>query len=251
MTKEQLYGTLKERFQAVLKEQGAENEVLSVSCRALEPEEAIGTTKRRDFPILTGKDVMIQAEYKGVLGQAFTDAPAFYEGTLSEILELDIQKNPHERSIFIAAMNAVMAYLGLCRGTVHCRTKGPELCAGDMEGYLKKNYPDVKRIALVGCQPAILEMLAKSPYEVRVLDLNPANVGQVRYGVQVEDGEAVKEEIRNSYAELILCTGSTICNGTMADYLDIKPEVLFFGTSAAGAAALLGLKRVCFADRYE
>lgn len=251
MTKEQLYGTLKDKFQAILKEYGGEEEILSVSCRALAPEEAIGTTKRKDFPILAGKDVMIQAEYKGVRGQAFTEAPVFFEGTLGEILELDIQGNPHERSIFIAALNAVMAYLGLCKGTVHCRTDGPERCAGDMEEYLKKNYPKVKRIALIGYQPALLEMLAKSPYEVRVLDLNPANVGQVRYGVLVEDGEAVKDEIRNSYGELILCTGSTICNGTMADYLDIKPEVLFYGTSAAGAAKLLGLKRVCFADRYE
>ena len=61
----------------------------------------------------------------------------------------------------------------------------------------------------------------------------------------------MKEEIRDSYAELILCTGSTLCNGSIVDYLNLDTEVLFFGTSASGAAALLGFKRVCFADKYE
>lgn len=250
MTKEQLYQQLKERFCEVLKTYGIENEVLSVSCRALTPEEAIGRTKRKDFPVLTGKDVMIQAEYKGTKGQAFTDAPAAYTGMLEDILEMDIQNNPHDRGIFIAAMNAVMASLGLCEGTVHCRTEGPEQCAVDMQQYLEVNYPDIKRIALVGYQPALLEMLSKSKYEVRVLDLNPDNIGQVRSGICVEDGTLAKEEVRDSYAELILCTGSTLCNGSIIDYMEISPEVVFFGTSAAGAAQLLGLKRMCFADRY-
>ncbi|MGI6063605.1 MAG: hypothetical protein ACOYBB_07605 [Blautia sp.] len=30
----------------------------------------------------------------------------------------------------------------------------------------------------------------------------------------------------------------------------LKRIILFFGTSTAGAAALLGLKRVCFAEKY-
>lgn len=248
MTKQQLYDTLKERFQSVLKEYGAENDTLCVSCRALTPKEAIGKTQRKDFPILTGKDVMIQAEYKGAKGQAFTDAPSAFDGTLQEILEMDLSKNPHERSIFIAALNAVMSYLGLCRGTVHCKGEDPEECARHMRKYLEENAAGVKRIALIGYQPALLEMLANSPYEIRVLDLNPENIGQLHYGIPVEDGEKVKQEIWTSYADLILCTGSTLCNGSIVDYLDIRPPVWFYGTSAAGAAPLLGLKRVCFCE---
>ena len=212
MTKKELYDILKERFQEVLKEHQIENDHLSVSCRSLTPEEAIGKTKRTDYPILTGKD---------------------------------------DRGIFIATVNAVMASLGLCCGTVHCRTEGPELCAQDMLNYLEINYPDVKRIALVGFQPSLLEMLSKSKYDVRVMDLNPNNIGQLKFGIRVEGGTAMKEEIRDSYAELILCTGSTLCNGSIIDYLDLDKDVLFFGTTASGAAPLLGLKRVCFADKYE
>lgn len=75
--------------------------------------------------------------------------------------------------------------------------------------------------------------------------------GSLKFGIRVEDRTAMKEEIRDSYAELILCTGSTLCNGSIIDYLDLDKEVLFFGTTASGAAPLLGLKRVCFADKYE
>lgn len=251
MTKKELYEILKERFEQVLKEHQIENDHLSVSCRALTPEEAIGKTKRTDYPILTGKDVMIQAEYKGVKGQAFTDAPSTFEGMLEDILQMDIEHNPHDRGIFIATMNAVLVSLGMCKGTVHCRKEGPELCAQDMKQFLETNYPDVQKIALVGFQPSLLEMLSKSKYEVRVMDLNPNNIGQVKFGICVEDGNVMKEEIRDSYAELILCTGSTLCNGSIVDYLNLDTEVFFFGTSASGAAALPGLKRVCFADKYE
>lgn len=251
MTKQELFSSLKEKFEQILRENHIENDKLSVSCRALTPEEAIGKTKRRDYPILTGKDVMIKAEYQGFRGQAFTDAPSIFEGMLEDVLSMDLEDNVHDRGIFIATVNAVMASLGACKGTVHCRTEGPELCAQDMLHYLEQNYPEVKRIALVGYQPSLLEMLAKSKYEVRVMDLNPNNIGQEKFGIVIEDGVEKMNEIRDNYAELILCTGSTLCNGSIVDYLGVEQEVLFFGTSASGAAPLLGLKRVCFADRYE
>lgn len=194
---------------------------------------------------------MIQAEFRGARGQAFTDAPLFFTGTLSEVLAMDITADPHARSLFIAVLNAVMASLGRCRGTVHCRTEGPELCAGEMRRFLETEYPDVRRIALIGYQPALLDMLTHSGYAVRVLDLNPANVGQARCGIVVEDGRAAYADIANGWADLILCTGSTVCNGSITDYLGLPTEVLFFGTSLSGAAVLMGLPRVCFADLYS
>ncbi len=251
MTKSELFKKLKNGFENIIREYHIEDDVLSVTCRSLTPEEAIGKTKRTDFPILTGKDVMIQAEYRGFKGQAFTDAPSTYHGMLKDIITMDIENDPYARGIFIATLNAVMASLALCIGTVHCRKEGPEYCAQNMAQFLNTNYPNIKRIALVGYQPALLEMLSKSKYEVRVMDLNPDNIGQVKYGLCIEDGRSMKKEIRDNFAELILCTGSTLCNGSIIDYLEIKPEVLFFGTSASGAAPILGLKRVCFADKYE
>ena len=160
---------------------------------------------------------------------------------------LDIANDAHARGIFIASLNAVMNALGRCKGTVHCRTDGPELCAKEMEAYLEEHYANAKRIGLVGYQPALLEMLSNSDREVRVLDLNPANIGENRYGIQVEDGATQKDDVIE-WADLILCTGSTICNGTIVDYLNLEKEVLFFGISIAGAAEFLGVKRVCFVE---
>ena len=250
MTAEELYQTLKERFSELLRARGLAQEEVSISCRALSPEEAIGQTKRRDFPILTGKDIMIQAECMDCQGQAFTDAPSAFSGTLSELLTLDIVRDAHSRGLFIAALNAVCCALGLCTGTTHCRTDGPEKCAQDMRAFLEQNYPAAKRITLIGYQPALLEMLTGSRYQVRALDLNPANIGQERFGIKIEDGVSAMEDAIG-FADLILCTGSTLCNGTIVKFLLPDKETLFFGITAAGAAALLGLKRVCFADRYE
>ncbi|RHR06813.1 hypothetical protein DWX58_12765 [Pseudoflavonifractor sp. AF19-9AC] len=250
MTAETFYTTLKSAFEATLAEHHIGDEAVEVTCRALSPEEAIGSTVRRDFPILTGKDVMIQARFRSSLGQAFTQAPLAFQGSLSQVLAADLVGDPHARGLYIATLNAVTRELGLCEGTVHCRTQGPELCAGDMLTYLRTHYPEKQRIALVGYQPALLEMLSKSEYQVRVLDLNPDNVGQVRFGVTVEDGVRDYKSVALEYADLILCTGSTICNGTITDYLELSTPVVFFGTTISGAAALLGLKRACFAQQY-
>ena len=251
MTETVFFNSLKAKFEDVLKKNHIENENVTIFCRALTPEEAIGKTKRQDYPIISGKDIMIEANFKGSRGQAFTDSPTAFSGTLKEILDGNIEEDPRMRGLLIAAINAVMRHLDLCCGTVHCRTDGPELCAKDMLKFLQENYSHCRRIALIGYQPALLEMLANSEYQVRVLDLNPDNVGQMRYGVLVEDGKEAYESIIHGDVDLILCTGSTVCNGTIVNYLDLDTEVLFFGTTLAGTAALMGLKRACFAHCYE
>ncbi|MGN0295406.1 MAG: Rossmann-like domain-containing protein [Lachnospiraceae bacterium] len=250
MTADIFYDTLKQRFKQLLTDYEIGNETVEITCRALSPEEAIGKTKRRDFPILTGKDIMIQAEFRGCRGQAFTEAPLEFRGSLAEIVNADLSRDPYARGLYIATLNAVMSYLGKCTGTVHCRTDGPESCARDMYGWLRANYPDISRITLVGYQPALLEMLSGSEYQVRVLDLNPGNIGAARYGITVEDGEKARNDA-SEWADLILCTGSTVCNGTIVNYLDLDTEVVFFGTTLSGCAELMGLKRACFADRYS
>ena len=244
-----LYVTLREMFEDVLNAECLKNDPVEVFCRSLSAEEAIGTPKRKDYPILTGKDVMIQAEYRGFRGQAFTDAPSTFSGTLEEILNLDIVGNAHERGLFIAVMNAVLCSLGRCGNTVHCRTDGPERCAAAARSILREQWPNANNVTLVGYQPALLQMLAESGYDtVRVLDLNPANIGQERFGITIEDGQTCTESAISS-ADLILCTGSTLSNGTIVDYIGLD-KVVFYGITAAGAAELLGLRRLCFADCF-
>ena len=182
------------------------------------------------------------AEYKGSIGQAFTSAPADYEGSLSDIIEADIIENEYDRALFIASLNAVMRHLGMIEGTVHCKNDGPELCANQYVPFLKEEYGSPK-ILQVGYQPALLDKLAGN-FDLRIVDLNPKNIGKVVNGVTVEDGHNFADIL--DWADIVLCTGSTIANGSIVDYMDIGKEIIFYGTTLAGAAKLLGLKRVCF-----
>ena len=250
MNAENFFKELKSRFLALLEQEGILNEEIEIGTRSLSPEEAIGNTKRRDFPIIEGKDVMVQAKCMGSLGQAFTDAPTAFTGSLKEICELDLSSDSHNRGLFIAAVNAVMKHLGKVECTVHCRNEGPEKCSYDVVSYVKEHYGNPE-IALIGYQPAMLQRLAEN-FKVRVVDLDEKNIAHERYGVMVEDGRKweVTEEICNE-ADLILCTGSTVCNGTIVNFLKFEGKILFFGTTLAGAAALMNMPRLCFADRYQ
>ena len=243
MTETELYTKLREEFKKIMKEHHLEAGEIRIRSMALSPEEAIGITERKDYPILDGSEVMLQAEYEGCLGQAFTSAPAAYAGSLQEIIDADILGDSHARALFIASMNAVMRYLGLTDRTVHCKNNGPELCAKQVVPYIKEHYGSPK-ILQVGYQPAIFQNLAEN-FEMRILDLNPANVGTEKYGVKVGHGiDDFDESVK--WADLIVCTGSTICNGSIVPYLNLDKEILFYGTTLAAAAEILGLKRICF-----
>jgi hypothetical protein len=222
---------------------------VAIRAHALSPQEAIGNTERKDYPILTGKDVMLEATCNDFRGQAFTDAPSDFSGPLSEILALPFETDAHARGLLIATINAVMGSLGLCDRTVHCKDGGPKRCGVEAAAYVKECYGD-RRVLLVGLQPSILQNLADSFTKVRVLDLNPDNIGLNKCGVVIGDGEKDRREAME-WAELILCTGSAVCNGTLVNYLDTGVETLFYGTTLSGTAKLLGLKRLCFADQYQ
>lgn len=248
MTKEQLFDRLKEYMYELLRENGLEDESICIVAKGLSSEEAIGITERKDYPLLTGKEIMLSAEFDGVKGQAFTSAPCQYNGTIKDLLEGDMAENEYDRGLFIAALNAVATRFGKADKAIHCRNEGPEKCAKSIREYLNEHY-DVEKIAMVGYQPAILASISKD-YSVRVLDLSPVNIGEIKSGCKVEDGIKDYEEVIE-WADLILCTGSTICNGSIVDYLDIKKEVLFFGTTLAGAAPCLGVKRLCFTEELD
>ena len=245
MTVCQLFETLQTKFREILEEHGLADTEIQIRARGLTPEEAIGHTERKDFPILTGRETMLMAEFRGAAGLAFTDAPAQFSGTVGEILAMDLVNDAHARGLFIASLNAVMRYLGLSENSVHCKNRGPELCAGHRVEWVKRQYGQPK-IAQVGFQPALLEALS-GEFEVQVLDLNPENIGKVKHGCPVCDG-ALQRGAVVDWADLVLCTGSTLSNGTLVEYLGLEKPVVFFGTTLSGAAPLLGLQRACFAD---
>ena len=235
------YNDIKERFFNLIKEKDLmSSKVEVVSARTLTPQEVIGKPERDDFPLLKGKEVMIQADFKGSLGQAFTDMPGNYNGTLKEIFDMPLDNN-FQRAVFIATLNAVLRYLNYISKTVHCKDKEPAECAAHLVDYIKERFGN-PRIAFIGMQPAMVEALVVQ-FLIRVVDLDPDNVGQRRCGVLIEDVAYTKEIL--SWADLILTTGTTVVNDTLTPLLIEKP-IIFYGITIAGVAYLKGYEQYCF-----
>jgi hypothetical protein len=232
---------LRREMDRLVDELGLKKTRVSVRASALSPQDALGSTKRKDFVLLQGKERLLQATILGCRGQAFTSAQGDYDGTLEDILGLPLDDD-FQRAISIASLNAVACYAGRATATIHCRDKGPELCAGQVADYFKKNFgrPD---ILMIGYQPALAEAL-NPVFNLVVLDLDPANIGKTKNGVLISDGAANLSE-RISACDVIFATGSIICNGTVDTYYKSGKPLVFYGSTAAGAAALLELKRYC------
>lgn len=117
---EEIYARLKDALRSETKKNGLSGETLSVRCKALSVEEAIGNPEDRDYPIVKGREKMMEATFKGARGQVFTDTYGDADYTVEDLLELTLDTN-RRRADFIASLNAIYRHLGLCDKTVHCR----------------------------------------------------------------------------------------------------------------------------------
>ncbi|MDD3846037.1 MAG: DUF364 domain-containing protein [Syntrophorhabdaceae bacterium] len=213
--------------------------VAVVSARPLPPKEAIGETGRDDYPLLKGKEAMVEAVFRGSKGHAFTDMPGGFEGSIRDVISLPLQNN-FERAVFIATVNAVMRDAGLITGTVHCRDDEPGRCARELVAYVREKFGD-PRIAFVGFQPGMIERLSEI-FQMRVLDLDKDNIGRKKSGIIIEGPDATDDVL--AWGDIIIATGSTCVNGSITQFVGKKP-VVFFGVTVAGAAKVLGFDRYC------
>jgi len=221
---------------------------ITVVAKPLTPEEAIGTPGRRDFPIILGKERVIEAGVRGSKGHAFTDSVREFEGTVGEVLELELDSNQN-RAVFVATLNAVLRHLGRVTATVHCRDDDPELCAHDIASLLVERHGKAK-VGLVGLNPAIAERLVDTfgADRVRITDLDADNIGELRFGVEVWDGGCRTEDLID-FSDMLVITGTTLVNGTfdsIHNRIDAAGKhCLVYGVTAAGVGELLGIERVC------
>jgi uncharacterized protein (DUF4213/DUF364 family) len=234
-----LFDTLKDRARELWDAQGLLDQKVQVSARALSTEEAIGNPECNDFPLQKGKEKLMQAEFMGSLGQAFTDQFGNFEGSLDKILDMALINN-YRRAVFVATLNAVLRHMGLIEGTIHCKDQDPSLCSTDLNRYIKNRY-GLKKILQIGYQPRMVEALS-SNFKLWVIDLDPSNIGTKVNNTLIESPEATRMAIR--WADIFLVTGTTLVNGTIGDFLGDKP-VIFYGTTIAGAAYLMGWERFC------
>lgn len=234
----------------MIRERDLLHESVTISARILNNEEAIGNPSRQDYPLLKGKEFLMEAVFRGARGQAFTDAPCEKVSTLAEIAALSLDRVEH-RALFVAALNAVIRFLKPESGTIHCHDDEPEDCAGEIVRRLQQGT--YRKIGLVGLQPAILDALVKGfgKDNVRCVDRDESQKGGTRFGVQIRWGDEKETQDLFRHSDIILSTGSTIVNGSLPGLLELagqqRKEIVFYGTSIAGAAELMSLKRFCFA----
>ena len=239
---ELFFARLQDEFTKLVDEFQLRQAEVKVKASLLSPEDSIGATKRQDYVILTGKERLLQATVMGCKGQAFTGSQGDFSGTLEDVLSLPLTDD-FQRAIYIATLNAVVCYTGKDEQTVHCRNEGPEQCALQTAAYFKKNYSDSK-VLMIGYQPALAEAIHNAGISLIVLDLDPANIGKTKNGVLISTGaEGLEDYISGS--DVIFATGSTICNATIDALYNASKPLVLFGTTGAGAAALLGIKRYC------
>jgi len=234
-----IYPELKKRFLDLCRQNNLLDEQVDVRARTLTTEEALGHPEDDDFPLQTGKERLMQADFRGGSGQAFTDRFGDFKGALKEILNMPLGNN-YRRAVFVAALNAALRSLGMIEGTLHCRDQEPRDCSEELGAYIRRRFGQV-RITQIGFQPRMAQKLA-AEQSLRLLDLDQANIGTEKFGVTVEGPEKTDEAVQ--WADVLLVTGTTLVNDTIGPFLTDKP-VIFYGTTIAGAARLMGWERFC------
>lgn len=221
------------------------SESVMIRAKVLSAREAIGNPEEYDFPLLKGKEKIVEANFRGHLGHAFTDTYGGFSGSLYQVFSMPGSNN-YRRALQVATINAVCRFLGEVKDTVHCRDQQPKECARRSALWLQEQYPDIKKIALIGFQPAFADFLSKE-YQLSILDLDPENIGKKVFGQQILSGTTDSLKVIR-WADLVLSTGSTVVNGSIDEIIRAagsKP-VMFYGVTIAGVAWLLDLKRLCF-----
>jgi hypothetical protein len=235
-----VYEKLRHYFRSLLRQNGLEEAEITVIARPLSPEEAIGTPRDDDYPLLKGKERLMEAVFRGARGHAYTDLYGNFQGSLGEVSSLELASN-FKRAVFVASLNAVMRKFSLVEGTIHCRDEEPVECARELIPFLQK-LGQFQKAALIGLQPRLLEALREN-YRVRVIDLDPDNINCRKKGVLVEPPENVDEVI--NWAGLLLVTGTAVVNGTIEKFIGLDKRIVFYGVTISGPAKVLGLKRFC------
>ena len=221
---------------------------VTVLARPLTPEEAIGNPGRRDFPIIIGKERVIEATLLGSKGHAYTDSPQEFLGTLNDVLNLELNTNQN-RAIYVATINALLGSLKMADKKVHCKDNEPEECALEIADSLLKKYGRTD-VGLIGLNPAIAERLVDTfgPDHVRITDMSRDNIGQRRFGVEIWDGNERTEDLIDA-SNVVIFTGTTLVNNTFSQIWDRiqahGKNYVVYGVTAAAVSNLLCFERIC------
>ena len=232
-----LYDALKKALKEKIIFHDLADKPIDITCKALSAEQAIGTPDHDDYPIIKGREVMVEADFLNAKGQSFTDEFENRAYRVKDLLTMDLSTN-RERASFIAGLNAVYRHLGLADKTIHCKDKEPVLCAEKLSDIIPKD----SKVLLVGHQPRFLEKLS-SYCQVRAVDLDKDNIGKEFFNITIEPQENTQEAIK--WCTMIFATGSTIVNNTISNFIDADKPAVFYGVTICAPAKILNLTTFC------
>jgi hypothetical protein len=232
-----LYDNLKKSLEEKIVFHGIAGQPVNITCKVLSAKQAIGKPEHDDYPIIKGKEVMVEADFLGEKGQSFTDEFENNAYRVKDLLSMDLSTN-RKRASFVAGLNAVFRYLKLTEKTVHCKDKEPVFCAKKLPDIIPKG----SKVLLVGHQPRFLEILA-SYVEVRALDLDKDNIGKQFFNTTIEPENHTLDGI--NWCDIIFATGSTLINNTISNFINADKPVIFYGVTIAAPAKILNLSTFC------
>jgi len=216
------------------------DENIAVNTKTLTPREAIGNPEHDDYPLIKGRERMLEASFKNSKGAAFTDMFGNFEAKLGEIINMEL-KNNFRRGIFIASLNAVLRELDLIGKTRHCKNEDLIVCSKDVCDFIREKFGKPK-IFLCGLQPRLAEKLS-SEFEIRITDMDEENIGKEINKARV--GSAKETDSCMNWCDMIFATGSTFVNDTAPRLIKSGKPMAFYGVTAAAPTYLLNFPRFC------
>lgn len=238
-TNNNVYNSFKDVFSKKSEKIGLETEV-KVSAGPLEVKDAIGTPNEEDYPLQKGKEKLMEAVILGSKGQAYTDTYGYFNGTLSDVLKLELKDN-FERAVFISTLNALYRQSNEVENTLHCIDNGMKECGKEIASYVKEGFGS-PNIWLVGLQPRLLENLS-AHFKIRATDRDSDKIGSTVCGVKIEP-DLMASEICH-WCDLVISTGTIFVNNTYEDIIFCDKPLILYGTTASGPAEVLGIERFC------
>lgn len=237
MTIAQIYEQLISKFRAIPEVSEFLNETVTVT-RDFTPEPALMPHTYVPFGGST-PEYRVTALFRDCPGEAYTEKPSDWEGTVEEAISLPATEEEGISPITVAVINSVMSYLGLCKGTFSSDFKTRGNYASDLYDYIKAHY-GMENIVLVGYDGHIVKKFVDGGMDFWTLDRDPDNISQDRFRHIVVNSAKLNRESCFAWADVFIVTGSTLTNGTITQFLDHGTDILFYGITIAGTAKLLG-----------
>jgi uncharacterized protein (DUF4213/DUF364 family) len=194
--------------------------------------------------LITGKGLLVRGTFADCCGDSSAEDPKPFRGKLSEVCNMVFGKNP-DRAVFFAALNVVYNYLRLNEAVVHCRGDEPKACGKLLAKYITKHFGKNAVVAHIGYKPEHVEACSK--FRGYVTDLDPENVGKVKFKKKILSADKNEEVIKN--ADVACISGSAIINGSLPHLLAwcerYGTVAIVYGVTASTAAKIMHLRHFC------